>query len=296
MPGMNSGINVNDPIVVAAFKAALLHQGLIALLIFATLGMAWVVVRACRPAAAQAGPGAPAGAGELAEAAGAALTEPAWRQLLRIGFGLLWIVDGILQAQPKMAVGLPSQVIEPIAASSPRWVQQVVNWAGTNWSYHPMQAGASAVWIQVGIGIWLLVAARGPLSLLAGLVSVGWWLVVWVFGESFGGIFAPGLTWLFGVPGAVLIYAVAGALIALPERTWRTRGSASSSWAGPGCSWWAWRCCRPGRAAGSGKAPGTGRPALSPGWSRRWPAPRSPASCPPGFPPSGRSPPRTGSR
>ena len=44
-----------------------------------------------------------------------------------------------------------------------------------------------------------------------------------MFGEAFGGIFAPGLTWLFGAPGAVLIYAVAGALIALPERAWRTR-------------------------------------------------------------------------
>ena len=122
-----------------------------------------------------------------------------------------------------MAVGLPSQVIEPTAAASPGWVQHLVNAGGTTWSYHPMQAGASAVWIQVGIGIWLLVAARGPLSRLAGLVSVGWGLVVWVFGEAFGGIFAPGLTWLFGAPGAVLIYAVAGALIALPERAWRSR-------------------------------------------------------------------------
>ena len=147
---------------------------------------------------------------------------------------LLWVFDGILQAQPKMAIGLPSQVIEPTAASSPRWVQQVVNWGGTNWSYHPMQAGAAAVWIQVGIGIWLLVAARGPLSRLAGLASVGWGLVVWVFGESFGGIFAPGLTWLFGAPGAVLIYAVAGALIALPERAWRTRRLGRLTMAGLG--------------------------------------------------------------
>jgi hypothetical protein len=212
MPGMNSGIDVSDPTVVAAFKAALLHQGLIALLIFAVLGMAWITLRVLVPAAAVTGADAPV----------TELAEPAWRQVLRIGFGLLWVFDGILQAQPKMAVGLPSQVIEPIAASSPRWVQQVVNWAGTNWSYHPMQAGAASVWIQVGIGIWLLAAARGPLSRLAGLASVGWGLVVWVFGESFGGIFAPGLTWLFGAPGAVLIYAVAGALIALPERAWRS--------------------------------------------------------------------------
>ena len=51
---------------------------------------------------------------------------------------------------------------------------------------------------------------------------MGWGLVVWIFGESFGGIFAPGLTWLFGAPGAVLIYMVAGGLIALPERAWHS--------------------------------------------------------------------------
>jgi cytochrome oxidase Cu insertion factor (SCO1/SenC/PrrC family) len=227
MSGMNSGINVNDPTVIAAFKSALVHQGVIALVIFALLGLAWITVRAWLPAAQAA-----AGAADGTPAAAAA--EPAWRRLLRIGFGLLWVFDGILQAQPKMAIGLPSQVIQPAAASSPHWVQQVVNWAGTTWSYHPMQAGASAVWIQVGIGVWMLAAYRGPLSRLAGLASVGWGLVVWVFGESFGGIFAPGLTWLFGAPGAVLIYLVAGGLIALPERTWHARWLGRGILAGSG--------------------------------------------------------------
>jgi len=218
MPGMNSGVNVNDPAVIAAFKSALVHQGIIALLIFGLLGLAWIAVRARRPETAQAG----GQAGPAGSPAGA-VAEPAWRQVLRVGFGLLWVFDGILQAQPKMAIGLPSQVIEPSAASSPHWVQQVVNWAGTTWSYHPLQAGAAAVWIQVGIGIWLLAAPRGGWSRLAGVVSVGWGLVVWVFGESFGGVFAPGLTWLFGAPGAVFLYVVAGALIALPERVWHDR-------------------------------------------------------------------------
>jgi len=211
MPGMNSGLNVSDPTVVAAFEAVLLHQGLIALLIFFMVGLAWLSLRAWLMVATGG------------TAAAMVKPEPAWRQVLRTGFGIIWLFDGILQAQPKMPVGLPSQVIEPTAASSPHWVQAVVNWAGTAWSFHPLQAGAAAVWIQVGIGIWLLVAARGPLSRIAGLVSVGWSLVVWVFGESFGGIFAPGLTWLFGAPGAVLVYGIAGALIALPDRIWHNR-------------------------------------------------------------------------
>ncbi len=160
MSGMNSGINVNDPTVIAAFKLAVVHQGIIALLIFALLGFAWITVRAWLPAAQAA-------TGAAGSTPAAVVAEPAWRRLLRIGFGLLWVFDGILQAQPKMAIGLPSQVIQPAAASSPHWVQQVVNWAGTTWSYHPMQAGASAVWIQVGIGIGMRASSRGPLSRLA---------------------------------------------------------------------------------------------------------------------------------
>jgi hypothetical protein len=50
----------------------------------------------------------------------------------------------------------------------------------------------------------------------------------------FDGIFAPGLTVLFGAPGAVLIYAVAGALIALPERAWESPRTGRLTLAGTG--------------------------------------------------------------
>ena len=211
MPGMNSGLNVDDPTVVAAFRSALLHQAIIALAIFAVLSVVWVSVRERHDAGAAG-----------AEGAARRPAEPAGHRVLRIGFGLLWLLDGLLQAQPGMAAGLPSQVIEPAAAGSPVWVQHLINWAGTAWSYHPIQAGAAAVWIQVGIGLWLLAAPRGISGRLAGLASVAWGLIVWVFGEAFGGILAPGLTWLFGAPGAALVYVVAGGLLALPDRSWRT--------------------------------------------------------------------------
>jgi cytochrome oxidase Cu insertion factor (SCO1/SenC/PrrC family) len=205
MPGMNSGLNVNAPVIVAAFRSALFHQGLVAIAIFLLVSLVWAGLRGRRPAQ---------------QSAAAGLAEPAGRRLLRIGFGVLWLFDGWLQAQPAMAVGLPSRVIAPTAVHSPAWVRHLVNWGGTTWSYHPVQAGAAAVWIQVGLGIWLLAAGAGPSSRLAGLASTGWGLVVWVFGESFGGIFAPGLSWLFGAPGAALFYCAAGVLVALPSRYW----------------------------------------------------------------------------
>ncbi len=215
MPGMHSGLTDTNQVLVSAFKTALLHQGELALLIFTLLAIGWVASREFLRAGA-------VGAGMLRSQAGRVQPEPIGRRVLRIGFGVIWIFDGLLQGQPAMPAGMPSQVIAPAASSSPRWVQDVVNWGVTGWSYHPVQAATAAVWIQVGIGVWLVAASRGRWSQSAGLVSVGWGLVVWVFGESFGGIFAPGLTWLFGAPGAVLIYCVAGALIMLPIRYWQT--------------------------------------------------------------------------
>jgi len=204
MPGMNSGLNPASPILVAAFRSALLHQALIIALIFFLMLIAW---RASRTAVG-------------GQSAVAAWREPRARRVLRIGFGALWLLDGILQAQPQMAGGLPSQVLQPAADGSPSWVVSLVNFGVNVWNYHPIAAAASSVWIQVGIGLWLIFAVRGWSLRLAALSSVAWGLVVWSFGEAFGAIFAPGLTVLFGAPGAVLIYAVAGGLLMLPERVW----------------------------------------------------------------------------
>src|SRR5271166_3948500 len=153
---MNSGLSPGDPTLVAAFRSALFHQGAIALLLVAFVWLVWATARTWpfgapgkRPEAHQIQAGA---------------REASGRRLLRIGFGVLWILDGILQAQPRMAAGMPSLVIQPTAASSPSWVQHLVSWGGTAWSYHPVQAGAASVWIQIGLGAWLIAAARGRWS------------------------------------------------------------------------------------------------------------------------------------
>jgi cytochrome oxidase Cu insertion factor (SCO1/SenC/PrrC family) len=213
MPGMDGGLAPGNNVLEAAFKAALLNQGVIALLVFVVLAIAWVACRELLPARARV---------QVAARQAGLRSEPAGRRLLRIGFGALWIFDGLLQAQPKMAGGLPSQVIAPAVAGSPDWVAHLVNWAGTGWSYHPVQDAAGAVWIQLGIGAWMIASARGRSSRLAGLAGAGWGLLVWIFGEAFGSMLAPGQSLLTGAPGGALIYCLAGVLIALPDHCWRT--------------------------------------------------------------------------
>lgn len=97
MPGMNSGLSPDDPTLEAAFRSALLHQGLIALAVFVLLWLLWSASRNWVPSGTAAG-----------SAASARDAEPRGRRVLRIGFGLVWLFDGFLQAQPKMPGGLPS--------------------------------------------------------------------------------------------------------------------------------------------------------------------------------------------
>ena len=56
MPGMNSGLSPDDPTLVAAFRSALLHQGLIAAAVFVLLLLAWGTSRNWVPAAAGPAP------------------------------------------------------------------------------------------------------------------------------------------------------------------------------------------------------------------------------------------------
>jgi cytochrome oxidase Cu insertion factor (SCO1/SenC/PrrC family) len=217
MPGMGRSLQTGNSLIVSSFHTALWHQLLVVLLVVAVCAIGFNVIRTVQYRRLRA-----SGQTEFPRAR-AVTAEPQARRVVRIGFGGLWILDGLLQLQSSMPLGLPSGVIQPAASTSPHWVQHVVNSGVTIWSNHPVQAAAATVWIQLGLGLWLLVAPRGRWSRLGGLASVAWGLLVWVFGEAFGGIFAPGLTWLFGAPGAVLFYCAGGVLVALPERAYATR-------------------------------------------------------------------------
>ncbi|MDA8044433.1 MAG: hypothetical protein M0Z30_04225 [Actinomycetota bacterium] len=217
MGGMGGGgRNPNDPTVVSAFHHALLIDGLVVAGLLAVVFLVWRRSRTAllRRAAASGGSAQPP-AGPGAERG-----EPAGRRLIRVGFGLLWLLDGILQGQASMPLGLIPRVVVPAGTGSPGWVHHVAGWVIPVWAAHPVTAAASVVWIQVGIGLFLLTSGRGGWSRLAGGAGAAWGLIVWTFGEAFGSVFGPDPSWLFGAPGAAAFYVVAGALVALPETIW----------------------------------------------------------------------------
>lgn len=142
------------------------------------------------------------------------------RRFLRISLGLLWMIDGLLQAQPDMPSGFVREMISPGLATSPSWLADLVRPLGTVWTNHPVVADATTVWIQVGLGVLILLGGGGLLSKAALWASVVWSGFVWVTGEFLGGLMTPGASWLAGSPGAVLVYLIVSLLLLAPHSWW----------------------------------------------------------------------------
>jgi hypothetical protein len=132
------------------------------------------------------------------------------RRIAQTALGLTWLLDGGLQFQAFMySKGFPNMLLG-MTAGQPSWIASSVAW-GAHTAAHdlPLYNTLFAL-IQVAIGLGLLYrpAVRPALAL-----SFGWVLVVWWFGEAFGMMFMSMASPLTGAPGAVLLYALIGALV-----------------------------------------------------------------------------------
>jgi cytochrome oxidase Cu insertion factor (SCO1/SenC/PrrC family) len=146
--------------------------------------------------------------------------EPRGRRFLRVALAVLWIGDGLLQAQPLMPAGFVSTDIEPAVRTDPGWLHAVVAPLTRAWTRHPVAADVALIWLEIGIGLLLLVARRGRLARVAAWFTVLVAIAIWVLGEGFGGSFASGASWLSGAPGAALVYALAAAALLMPWSWW----------------------------------------------------------------------------
>ncbi len=208
MPGMSgSPISLNNPLVVQLFRRSAFVTSIswIIALALVTLIVASLFRRV-----------------NTFNLSSAGLAEPRSRTYLRMGFGVLWLFDGLLQFQASIPLGLANQVVAPMATGTPSWLHALMFDGVGIWNNHPIALAVGTAWIQVGIGVLLLVSNATVGRLAAGL-SVGWATLIWLVGNGAGGIFQSSNSILFGWPGAPLFYVAAGAWLALtpanfPER------------------------------------------------------------------------------
>ena len=128
---------------------------------------------------------------------------------IRLVLGILWIVDGILQFQPEMPYGFLSVVIEPsIQAINNVGVEKFLMIAYNIWLLHPFQFDALSGSLQIFIGAAYLLNRSTKALKYISFISIIWAIVIWIFGEGFGGIPESGVSLLTGFPGSALIYII----------------------------------------------------------------------------------------
>ncbi len=137
------------------------------------------------------------------------------KRRVQISLGLLWLLDGALQLQHQMfSSAFATQVITPAAQGQPGFVSGPMHFGMHLFLLHPAVFNSLFALTQLGIGALILWKRTLRLGLL---LSIPWALVVWVFGEGYGGIFSGHTLLLMGAPGAVSLYAIL-ALACLPSR------------------------------------------------------------------------------
>jgi hypothetical protein len=137
------------------------------------------------------------------------------RRDLQVGLGLLWLLDGVLQAQPFMFTrDFATQVIAPVGQGQPGFVSVPVHWVSTVIAAHPVAWNVPFAAIQILLGVGLLVRRTARLTLAASIV---WALGVWYLGEGLSGLGDGHASLITGAPGSALLYAVMAAA-AWPHR------------------------------------------------------------------------------
>jgi len=206
VPGMNQqSIDLTNELVVTLFRhslfvTALLWITLIAMTVMAVVALTRVILKF--------------------NLSTTGVGEPRARTYLRWAFGAIWLFDGVLQFQVAMPLGLANNVVAPATASTPSWLHALMTHGIFVWNSHPIALAVAVAWLQVGLGLALLVS-KGPLGRGAAAVSALWAGSIWLIGNGGGGIFVSGGSILFGWPGATFFYVAAGVWLAVRPETFQ---------------------------------------------------------------------------
>lgn len=143
----------------------------------------------------------------------------AYYGLLR-GLGALWLLDGLLQAQPLMITRFIGGFLAPLIQGQPAFLRSLIDVGIRVWGINPVVWNECSTWIQIAIGFFLLFGSA-PWRRFGLWLSVIWSVVVWVGGEAMGSLFNGG-SWLGGSPGSALLYLLLAVLLLQPPAFWRS--------------------------------------------------------------------------
>jgi hypothetical protein len=148
----------------------------------------------------------------LAGRAAGARLRPTTRGV-QVALGVLWLLDGLFQFKSFMYTqGIITQVFAPAAEKQPAFIGEPMKTLAHLYDSDLTVFNTLAGEIQVAIGLGLILSRRTVKPAL--LASFGWALLIWWFGEGFGGLSSNTLpSPLMGAPGAVILYALIGLLV-----------------------------------------------------------------------------------
>jgi hypothetical protein len=131
---------------------------------------------------------------------------------VRIVFGVIWLVDGLLEWQPADFHNL-LQLITAVGQGQPAPLAAVINVGQAVVAINPILANALLAALETAIGLSLI---TNTLSRWALRISLPLATVIWVFGQGLGMVFMPGATDIQSGPLYVLVTLML--LKALPVR------------------------------------------------------------------------------
>ena len=141
------------------------------------------------------------------------------RRVLTVGLGVLWLLDALLQFQPLMVTQFLPYLLAPLLKGQPAVIAQSIAAGMYLWGLSPVAADLLAAWLQMAIGLLILLGGESRWRRAGLWLSLGWGLVVFVAGEGAGSLFVRG-SWLVGSPGAALLYAVMSLMLLAPVAWW----------------------------------------------------------------------------
>jgi hypothetical protein len=99
-------------------------------------------------------------------------------------------------------------VLAPNLQNQPSIIEHIVSFGIHIFSLNIFWFDLASALIQLLIGILLMFPFQTNVQRFGLWLSIGWALVVWIFGEGFGDLFTGSATFYAGAPGSALLYLV----------------------------------------------------------------------------------------